>query len=417
MSNKKVKVSVTATAALATLLLLNNEAEAASYKVKPGDSLWSIAQKYNITVTELKKINNLSSDLIFPDQVLLTETSKNTNNHSNNNSSQQSSTTTSSYTVKKGDTLSAIALKYKISVQNLMEWNNLTSSLIFPGDVLVVKETSSNAGSNQNKNNATKGNSANNATTYTVKKGDTLSEIAYKHGITLKELMDWNKLQTTLIYPGDVLVVKKTNQTPSNNGSNSKNNNNTSGTNRTYTVRAGDSLWKIANTFSVSVANLKKWNNLSSDTIYVGQSLKIVGGNSTSNNSSSTPQDHIGTSYNVNKLIEIAKNFIGVPYVWGGSSPAGFDCSGYIYYVYQQAGLNIGRFNAEGYFNRSYYVTSPQLGDLVFFKDTYKKGISHVGIYLGNNEFISATSSGGVKIVSLNNSYWSQHFDSYKRFY
>ncbi|MED1675076.1 C40 family peptidase, partial [Pallidibacillus thermolactis] len=191
---------------------------------------------------------------------------------------------------------------------------------------------------------------------------------------------------------------------------------NTSGTNRTYTVRAGDSLWKIANTFSVSVANLKKWNNLSSDTIYVGQSLKIVGGNSTSNNSSSTPQDNIGTSYNVNKLIEIAKNFIGVPYVWGGSSPAGFDCSGYIYYVYQQAGLNIGRFNAEGYFNRSYYVTSPQLGDLVFFKDTYKKGISHVGIYLGNNEFISATSSGGVKIVSLNNSYWSQHFDSYKRF-
>ena len=162
---------------------------------------------------------------------------------------------------------------------------------------------------------------------------------------------------------------------------------------------------------------MKKWNNLSSDTIYVGQSLKIVGGNSTSNNSSSTPQDHIGTSYNVNKLIEIAKNFIGVPYVWGGSSPAGFDCSGYIYYVYQQAGLNIGRFNAEGYFNRSYYVTSPQLGDLVFFKDTYKKGISHVGIYLGNNEFISATSSGGVKIVSLNNSYWSQHFDSYKRFY
>ena len=413
MTSKKVKVSLTTTAALATLLLMNNEAEAESYKVKAGDTLWTIAQKYNTTVSDLKKINNLSSHLIFPNQVLMTNASTNSDH-----STQHSSTQISTYTVVKDDTLSSIAAKYKISVQKLMQWNNLTSSLIFPGDVLSIKEPSDSKGTNNKTNeNNNQGGKTNNSTTYTVKSGDTLSEIAYKHGITLKELMDWNKLQTTLIYPGDVLVVKKTNQTPSNNGSNSKNNNNTSGTNRTYTVRAGDSLWKIANTFSVSVANLKKWNNLSSDTIYVGQSLKIVGGNSTSNNSSSTPQDNIGTSYNVNKLIEIAKNFIGVPYVWGGSSPAGFDCSGYIYYVYQQAGLNIGRFNAEGYFNRSYYVTSPQLGDLVFFKDTYKKGISHVGIYLGNNEFISATSSGGVKIVSLNNSYWSQHFDSYKRFY
>ena len=115
-------------------------------------------------------------------------------------------------------------------------------------------------------------------------------------------------------------------------------------------------------------------------------------------------------------LMNEAKKMIGVPYKWGGTTPSGFDCSGFIFYVYDKAGYDISRNSAQGYFDRSYYVDKPQVGDLVFFKNTYKQGISHVGIYVGNNQFINASSS-GVEITSLGNSYWSKYFDSYKRFY
>ena len=114
----------------------------------------------------------------------------------------------------------------------------------------------------------------------------------------------------------------------------------------------------------------------------------------------------------------VAKSLLGTPYVWGGNTPAGFDCSGFIYYVFNKAGFSIGRYSAQGYADRSYDVTNPVPGDLVFFKDTYTTGISHVGIYLGNNQFIQAADEiHGVIISSLTNSYYQKHFDSFGRFY
>ncbi|XKE69228.1 C40 family peptidase [Jeotgalibacillus malaysiensis] len=115
-------------------------------------------------------------------------------------------------------------------------------------------------------------------------------------------------------------------------------------------------------------------------------------------------------------MIQEAQSHLGTPYVWGGSVPGGFDCSGFIYYVYNKAGFSTARTNAEGQHARSYEVSNPQVGDLVFFGNTYKKGISHVGIYLGGNQFIHAGDN-GVEISSLNNSYWQSKFESFKRFY
>lgn len=424
MSNKKVLLSVTASCALATMLFGANETEAATYKVKKGDTLWTIATKYNTTVTDLKKINNLSSDLIFPNQVLKTSTSSKTQTPSSANQSSNITATGHTYTVKSGDTLSKIAIQHNISLSNLMKWNNLSSHLIYPGDVLVVSEkgssssSKSNASSNSSTSNNTPANST--STTYKVKRGDTLSVIARNHGISLSNLMKWNNLTTTLIYPGDILVVSQSgNSSSANNNKSSNSSNGQSSKVSEYTVQAGDSLWSISRKFGVGITNLKQWNNLTSEIIYVGQKLKIneahsskgTGSSSANNNSSSK-----NTSYNVDSLIKIAKSYLGVPYVWGGSSPKGFDCSGFIYYVYKQAGMNITRTNSEGYYARSYYVNNPQVGDLVFFAGTYKSGISHVGIYLGNNQFISAASN-SVRIDSLNNSYWKKHFDSFKRFY
>lgn len=134
---------------------------------------------------------------------------------------------------------------------------------------------------------------------------------------------------------------------------------------------------------------------------------------SASNGSSTSPSD---IDYDVDKLIRVAKDMKGVGYAWAGSSPSGFDCSGFIHYAYRQAGKDLARHSSAGYYNRAYYVNKPKVGDLVFFENTYKQGISHMGIYLGGKRFIHAGAD-GVEISNLNNSYWSKHFDGYKRFY
>lgn len=116
------------------------------------------------------------------------------------------------------------------------------------------------------------------------------------------------------------------------------------------------------------------------------------------------------------QLLNIAKEQLGVPYVFGGTSSQGFDCSGYTHFIFKQLGVDIPRTTIQ-----QSYVGDPvskknlQVGDLVFFKNTYRKGISHVGIYVGENNFISATSSRGIDIVSLDNSYWGPKYAGARR--
>ncbi|WP_026691559.1 peptidoglycan-binding protein [Alteribacter aurantiacus] len=126
----------------------------------------------------------------------------------------------------------------------------------------------------------------------------------------------------------------------------------------------------------------------------------------------SSPQPSRG-SFNVMNLVADASNFLGTPYVWGGASPTGFDCSGFIQYVFKQNGVTVPRTAAQQYnFGKS--VAKPQVGDIVFF-ETYTKGPSHNGIYIGNNQFIHSGSSTGITITSLSNSYWSQRYLGAKR--
>lgn len=115
-------------------------------------------------------------------------------------------------------------------------------------------------------------------------------------------------------------------------------------------------------------------------------------------------------------IIATAKQYIGVPYVWGGTSPAGFDCSGLIYYVFKQHGITLNR-TAKTQYTHGSYVSRAGLkpGDLVFFQNTYTTGISHVGIYIGSDQFIHASSSKGVIVSSLQNSYWSGHYYGARR--
>ncbi|MFS1519063.1 peptidoglycan-binding protein [Bacillus sp. SCS-151] len=112
-------------------------------------------------------------------------------------------------------------------------------------------------------------------------------------------------------------------------------------------------------------------------------------------------------------LITIAQKYIGSPYVWGGTSPSGFDCSGFLTFVFDQKSIKIPR-TVSDIWNFTVDVQNPSIGDIVFF-ETYKPGPSHAGIYIGNNQFIHTDSSVGVTVSHLSNSYWNSRYLGAKR--
>lgn len=116
------------------------------------------------------------------------------------------------------------------------------------------------------------------------------------------------------------------------------------------------------------------------------------------------------------KVLQTAKQYMGVPYVWGGVSPSGFDCSGFTQYVLLENGITVPR-SADQQYTQGASVSRDQLkpGDMVFFT-TYKPGASHVGFYIGNNQFIHASSGAEKVIISdLDNVYYSQHYIGARR--
>lgn len=121
------------------------------------------------------------------------------------------------------------------------------------------------------------------------------------------------------------------------------------------------------------------------------------------------------TSPTAAAIIRTAKKYTGTPYVFGGTTPKGFDCSGYLQYIFVQHGIKIPRAADEQYKIGTTIARNKLIaGDLVFF-NTDAKGISHCGLYIGNGNFIHASSSKGVRIDELNNSYWKTRYSGAKR--
>lgn len=198
----------------ATALVSIGIADAASadtdtHKVKAGETLFSISQQHNVTVEDLKKWNGLSSTLIYANQTLQIGST------STDSSSSSTPTTTSSnhtYTVKSGDTLYRIAKNNGTSVQQLKEWNNLSSHLIYVNQVLKINGTgtvsSSTSAPVQEKTNETQASPApSNSKSYKVQPGDTMWSVAQRHGISISQLKQWNNLSSNAIYINQVLQV------------------------------------------------------------------------------------------------------------------------------------------------------------------------------------------------------------------
>lgn len=129
----------------------------------------------------------------------------------------------------------------------------------------------------------------------------------------------------------------------------------------------------------------------------------------------SMPEVSRGSNYVSRRVISESMNYLGVPYVFGGTSPSGFDCSGYVRFVFAQAGISLPR-TADAQYEVGYAVSTGELqpGDLVFFS-TYEAGPSHVGIYLGDGNFINASSSRGVSVASIYGGYWGSCYIGARR--
>ena len=200
------------------------------YVVQKGDTLYSLAKKFNTTVDQLKKLNNLTGNTLVVGSTLFVPKS---------NSSVPSD---HYYTVKKGDTLYSISKAYNVPIDLLKSANNLTSNTLSVGQQLVIPSTTSNY------------------QTYTVKRGDTLYSIAREFGVSIDELMRVNNLSSSVLSIGQNLVIPT----------------NTSNINyKTYVVQKGDTLYSIARNFNVSVDSIVNLNNLTSNVLSVNQKLLI----------------------------------------------------------------------------------------------------------------------------------------------
>ncbi|MEK4079018.1 C40 family peptidase [Solibacillus sp. FSL K6-1126] len=296
------------------------------------------------------------------------------------------------------------------------------------------------------------------ASTYTVKHGDTLTKIAKAHNTTINQLRQWNKLSQDRIFIAQKLVVAPAKNAVSKTAAATK----TVATKTTavsvveekvetlqiavsHTVIKGDNLTKIAKKYSISVASIKQLNNLKTDAIKVGQKLTISQ-QSTKDlaveapsaktveaeiNFNQTADDAIEkqlkkevampgkVSQQTERLyaqaIETANAVLGTPYKYGGTTTDGFDCSGFVNYIFNSVGIQMDRKSSLMYFEQdTTKVTQPVPGDLVFFKNTFIPNVSHMGIYIGNDEFIHAGSK-GITVSNVKEKYWDERFVAYKR--
>ena len=203
-----------------------------TYTVKKGDSLYSVAKKYNISVEELKAANNLTSNLLSIGQILvIPEIEKQPEDYS-------------IYTVQKGDTLYGIANKYNTTVDDIIIYNNLSSTNLTVGQKLLIPNVYTESDQYD---------------TYIVQKGDSLYKIANEFNTTVTELMKINNLSSNLLTIGQKLLIPK--KQISNEFE--------------YVVKVGDSLYSIANKYNTTVDEIKKINNLTSNLLTIGQILKL----------------------------------------------------------------------------------------------------------------------------------------------
>jgi cell wall-associated NlpC family hydrolase len=278
--------------------------------------------------------------------------------------------------------------------------------------------------------------------TYQVLRGDTLSAVAEKTGVTVDALKAANRLKSTSLKPRQILIIPA----PKINNSLKSLPSSSPARERVYQVLKGDTLDGIARKNDVSVARLRELNRLQGSTLKIGQKLALAKepdqdatpAEPTKDQALLEPEEEeedgggisetaqaeierrkretaelLGNWNNSEEpklLVRVAMGFLGAPYRLGGSSVKGLDCSGFVKKIYQFFNIDLPR-TAFEQSHLGLCVPRNELteGDLLFFNTRRKLG--HVGIYIGNNEFVHASSrKRGVRIDNLNTPYFDKRF-------
>ncbi len=263
------------------------QAKVRYYRVKRGDNLSTIAQKYDVAVDDLKKWNNIRGNKVAYGKNLKingveadqksTAVAKVEIDKKGIQKDSLATPTNSIYVVQKGDNLSNIAKKFNVTVAELQDWNKLTTKSISLGASLqVVKNPIHNeviAEPIERKDIA-----------YSVQKGDNLGSIAKKFGASVEELKQWNNLTSNAIAIGNSLIVAKneividTNKVAIASFKKKEQYPNTASKESEYYVKKGDSLYSISKKYpGVTISDLKKWNNITGEELKPGMKLKING--------------------------------------------------------------------------------------------------------------------------------------------
>jgi cell wall-associated NlpC family hydrolase len=335
------------------------------------------------------------------------------------------------YVIKKGDNPCTIAKKFRVRSQDIIKANRLNPDNLKPGMRITIPSRKKKAPpqeisaktktAQQMKENDAKipdhhsrnGHLQDNASFHAVKRGDTLSSIARKHSVSIRELKEINRLKSSKLRTGQRLVIRHDGI-------------------KDYTVKKGDTLWKIAKRFDIDPDELKGIKGFESESLKPGQKILLTAPEAkeprtyeaflSEANGKGEPENFSEEAQAINqlgtqeRLVTFAKKLLDIPYRFGGNSLLGIDCSAYVKKVYSLIGVALPR-SAREQFQEGEPVDEKDLsiGDLVFFR-TYASFPSHVGIYLGNNLFIHASSrSKKVTIDSLDTPYYFKRFIGAKR--
>lgn len=373
---KKKNLLMTALATLSAsgaLLTTGTSALADSYTVVKNDTLWGLSKKYGVSVSDLKKANGVSGHLIYVGQKLQipTKSTKATKTAKTSTSTGTVDTTSTTHTVVKGDTLWSLAKKYGVAVSALMKANNLSSSTILIGQSLNLRAGMTTYGVN----GVTTGSSSTAASTNTA---SSTSTTASSQAPKAKKNATKAKSTTTNTSSNSNTSTSANTQSQS-----TASNSSASTTTNTNTAASNANTTSSTNTAATT-------NTAAANTNTAASSSQAVSQAPTASTSTATTTT---ASASASAITSYALTFLGVPYVWGGTTPSGFDCSGLVQYVYSHFGINLGRTTyTQQYAGTKISVASAQAGDLYFW-GSYGSAY-HVAIALGGGQYVMAPAPG-----------------------
>jgi peptidoglycan DL-endopeptidase LytE len=367
-----------------------------TYTVADGDSLASIARSFSLSLDTLKAANpNVAADrlevgqslVILPGDGLV-------------------------HIVAAGDSLKKIADRYSVKSDQIADVNKIDDpGKLDAGRMLFIP-------ANLNAKTGSDGDADGKADprTYKVQSGDTLWSVSQRFGVEPTIIM----LDNNISDPKSVVAGSRLRILPAKGV-------------ESVVLQSGETMADLAGRYQIDLGTLMDYNQLdSADAAKAGARIVIPQTNAkpaqppeaAASTSPSTSKSQLAAASVITSqltapssdkgqlIASTAMKYLGARYVFGGTSPTGFDCSGFAYFVQKSAGLNVGR-TLWQQFNTGARVAKSQLqvGDEVFFANTYMPGLSHAGIFLGEGKFIHANNERtGVTVSRLDDDYWANRF-------